>query len=63
MICLKFWAKTLPKNARGPFLVDGVAKKSSLKLANIIITSQNRTNQHYLKDVASGKKARIAWLL
>ena len=53
MICLKFWAKTSPKNARGPLLVDGVAKTSLLKLPNNIITSQSRTNQHYLKHVTS----------
>ena len=58
MICSKFWAKTSPKNARGPFLVDGVAKKSLLKLANNIIRSQSRTNQHYLKDVTSAEKGK-----
>ena len=30
----------------------------SLKLANNIITSQSRTNQHYLKDVTSAKKGK-----
>jgi len=58
MICLKFWAKTSHKNVTGPLLVDGVAKKSLLKLANNIITSQSRTNQHYLKDVTSAKKGK-----
>lgn len=54
MICSKFWAKTSPKNVRGPFLVDGVAKKSLLN----IIRSQSRTNQHYLKDVTSAEKGK-----
>lgn len=58
MICSKCWAITSPKNARGPFLVDGVAKKSLLKLANDIIRSQSRTNQHYLKDVTSAEKGK-----
>ena len=46
MIRLKFLAKTSPKNATGPLLVDGVAKKSLLKkkLANNIIRKDHVTS-------------------
>lgn len=56
MIRLKFLAKTSPKNARGPLLVDGVAKKSLLKKNSLIIS--------FFKDhVTSAKKEKPSSLI